>query len=168
LKHGFSTESDNLKATDFMEKGIDLTPFRAIAEQASDAIIFADARGVVRFWNESAKSVFGYSGDEALGRSLDLIIPERLRQGHWEGFRRAIETGQTRLGRRALVTRAAHKGGHKLYVELSFAVITDMDGKVAGAVGIARDITSRYGSDSALRKRLSFLEDQHQKDQKQK
>jgi PAS domain S-box-containing protein len=171
LKDGFSTGSDNLNARDFMEKGIDLTLFRAIAEQASDAIIFVDARGVVRFWNDSAKAVFGYTAGEALGCSLDLIIPERLRQAHWDAFQRAIETGQTRLGRQAFATRAVPKDGHRLYVELSFAVIKDMAGKVAGALGIARDITSRYVSEAALRKRLSFLEGQpgqHQIRQKQR
>jgi PAS domain S-box-containing protein len=142
-----------------MEKAIDLALFRAIAEQAPDAIIFADTKGVVRFWNESAKAVFGYSAGEALGRSLDLIIPERLRRAHWDAFQRAIEIGQTRLGRQALATRAVHRDGNKLYVELSFAVVKDMAGTVAGALGVARDITSRYVSDSALRKRLSELEE---------
>jgi PAS domain S-box-containing protein len=141
-----------------MEKAIDLALFRAIAEQAPDAIIFVDTKGVVRFWNESAKAVFGYSADEALGRSLDLIIPERLRRAHWDAFQRAIEIGQTRLGRQAFATRAVHKDGNKLYVELSFAVVK-MAGTVAGALGVARDITSRYVSDSALRKRLSELEE---------
>jgi PAS domain S-box-containing protein len=140
-----------------MEKAIDLALFRAIAEQAPDAIIFVDTKGVVRFWNESAKAVFGYSADEALGRSLDLIIPERLRRAHWDAFQRAIEIGQTRLGRQAFATRAVHKDGNKLYVELSFAVVK-MAGTVAGALGIARDITSRHVSDSALRERLSELE----------
>jgi PAS domain S-box-containing protein len=140
-----------------MEKAIDLALFRAIAEQAPDAIIFVDIKGVVRFWNESAKAVFGYSADEALGRSLDLIIPERLRRAHWDAFQRAIEIGQTRLGRQAFATRAVHKDGNKLYVELSFAVVK-MAGTVAGALGIARDITSRHVSDSALRERLSELE----------
>jgi PAS domain S-box-containing protein len=141
-----------------MKKAIDLALFRAIAEQAPDAIIFVDTKGVVRFWNESAKAVFGYSADEALGRSLDLIIPERLRRAHWDAFQRAIEIGQTRLGRQAFATRAVHKDGNKLYVELSFAVVK-MAGTVAGALGVARDITSRYVSDSALRKRLSELEE---------
>jgi PAS domain S-box-containing protein len=141
-----------------MEKAIDLALFRAIAEQAPDAIIFVDTKGVVRFWNESAKAVFGYSADEALGRSLDLIIPERLRRAHWDAFQRAIEIGQTRLGRQAFATRAVHKDGNKLYVELSFAVVK-MAGTVAGALGIARDITSRHVSDSALRERLSELEE---------
>jgi PAS domain S-box-containing protein len=141
-----------------MEKAIDLALFRAIAEQAPDAIIFVDTKGVVRFWNESAKAVFGYSADEALGRSLDLIIPERLRRAHWDAFQRAIEIGQTKLGRQAFATRAVHKDENRLYVELSFAVVKDMAGTVAGALGIARDITSRYVSDSALRERLSELE----------
>ena len=154
-----SAENGRFNTRDFMEKAIDLALFRAIAETAPDAIIFADTTGVIRFWNDSAKAVFGYSADEAWGRSLDLIIPERLRRAHWDAFQRAIELGQTRLGRQALATRAVHKDGSQLYVELSFAVVKDTEGKVAGALGLARDITGRYVADSALRKRLSELED---------
>jgi PAS domain S-box-containing protein len=148
-----------------METAIDPTLFRAIAEQAPDAIIFVDSKGVVRFWNEGAETVFGYAADEVLGRSLDLIIPERLRKNHWDAFQRAMEIGQTRLGRQVLATRAVSKNGQKLYVELSFAVIKDVAGKVAGALGIARNITSRYVSDVALRKRLSLLEEKLGPDQ---
>jgi PAS domain S-box-containing protein len=142
-----------------MDTAIDPALFRAIAEQAPDAIILVDTKGVVRFWNESAKAVFGYSAEEALGRGLDFVIPERLRQAHWAAFQRAIDTGQTRLGRQALATRAIPKDAKELYVELSFSVVKDSAGNVAGALGIARDITRRYVSDRALRKRMSELEE---------
>ena len=154
----FCAESDNLSASEFMDKVLDPALFRAFAEQAPDAIIFVDTRGVIRFWNEHAHVVFGYSRDDAFGRSLELIIPERLREAHWHGFYRAIEFGQTRLGTPGFATRAVHKDEDKLYVELSFAVVKDMAGKVVGALGIARDVTSRYIADSALRKRLAESE----------
>src|SRR5690348_12684953 len=80
--------------------------FRLLVEQAPDAIIFADLDGMIRVWNESAAALFGYAPDEAIGRSLDLIIPEHLRLAHWEGFHQAIDRGQTKLGRQALKTRA--------------------------------------------------------------
>ena len=148
----------NVVAKDVRDKILDLTLFQAFAEQSPDAIIFVDTRGVIRFWNESAKVVFGYSFDEAFGRSLDLIIPERLREAHWHGFYRAIEFGQTRPGRQAFATRSVHQDGDRLYVELSFAVIKNMAGTVVGALGIARDITNRYIADAPLRKRRSELE----------
>lgn len=148
----------NVVAADVRGKNLDLTLFRSIAEQAPDAIIFADTMGVIRFWNESARAVFGYSPDTAYGHSLDLIIPERVREAHWHGFYRAIEFGQTRVGRQAFATRSVHKDGDKLYVELSFAVVKDLSGMVVGALGIARDVTSRYVADSVLRNRLSELE----------
>ena len=78
--------------------------FQAILGQASDAIIFADHRGTIRLWNRGAETIFGYSAAEMLGNSLDLIIPDRLRRAHWEGFRKAIDTAQTKHRGRVLTT----------------------------------------------------------------
>ena len=132
--------------------------FKAIVEQAPDAIIFADREGMIRTWNRAAETVFGYGAAEVLGGSLDVIIPERLRRAHWEGFRRAIESGQTRLGARALTTRSVHKDGSKLYVELSFGLIRNGAGAIAGALAVGRDCTARHLADSALRARVAELE----------
>lgn len=132
--------------------------FQAIVEQAPDAIIFADCDGSIQVWNRGAEAVFGYSAVEVVGKSLDLIIPERFRRAHWEGFRRAIESGQTKYGSRVLTTRSVHKNGSKLYVDLSFALVKDGAGAVAGALTIGRDCTERYLSDAALRARVSELE----------
>ena len=117
--------------------------FRLLVEQAPDAIIFADREGTIRVWNESAVALFGYAPDEAIGRSLDLIIPEHLRRAHWEGFHQAIARGQTKLGRQALKTRATPKTGQKLYVTLAFAVIKDREGKARGAIATAREFTDK-------------------------
>ena len=132
--------------------------FKTIVEQAPDAIIFADREGTIRAWNRAAETVFGYGAAEVLGGSLDVIIPERLRRAHWEGFRRAIESGQTRLGARALTTRSVHKDGSKLYVELSFGLIRNGAGAIAGALAVGRDCTARHLADSALRARVAELE----------
>src|SRR5207302_2037875 len=91
----------------------------AIIEQAADAVIFADAEGKIRIWNAAAAELFGVPASEALGRSLDLIVPERLRAAHWAGFRRALESGETRLHGRATITRALHPSGKRLYVDMS-------------------------------------------------
>jgi PAS domain S-box-containing protein len=124
----------------------------AIVGQCPDAMIFADREGVIRLWNRAAEALFGYSAAEALGASLDLIIPERLRAAHWAGYRRAISTGGTKYGNQVLTTRSARKDGGTLYVELSFALVKDADGKVTGALATARDGTERYlASRSAAR-----------------
>jgi PAS domain S-box-containing protein len=110
---------------------------RAIVEQAHEGIIFIDCDNVVRLWNGGAEKLFGYPADEVLGRSIDLIIPERFRPAHAEGLRRAIDAGQTRLGDRVMTTRATHKSGGKVYVDLSFNLVKDGD-VVLGAFAVAR------------------------------
>jgi PAS domain S-box-containing protein len=132
--------------------------FKAIVEQAPDAIIFADREGMIQVWNRAAETVFGYAAAEVIGGSLDVIIPERLRRAHWEGFRKAVDSGQTKLGARALITRSVHKNGNKLYVELSFALIRNGAGAIAGALAVGRDCTARHLADSALRARVAELE----------
>ena len=136
-----------------------LNLYRAIVEQAPDAIIVADRDGSIQVWNRGAEIVFGYAAAEVLGKSLDVIIPERLRHAHWEGFHRAISTGQTKYGNRVLTTRSVHKNGSKLYVDLSFGLVRDEAGAVTGAMAVGRDGTARYLSEGALRARVAELEE---------
>lgn len=124
----------------------------------AEAVVFADTGGVIRGWNPGAEALFGFSAGEALGRSLDLIIPEPLRQAHWQGFERAMATGATRHGRRAFITRALHASGEKRYVDLSFAVVRDAAGAAVGSVAVGRDATERYLEERRLRERLVALE----------
>ena len=124
-----------------------------IIEQAADALIFADVQGVIRVWNAAAAAVFGFEAEEALGQNLDLIIPENLRGAHWAGFHQAVESGVTRLGGRAALTRALHKSGKRLYVDLSFAVVRDASGTLIGSVAMARDATVRHEEEKARRQR---------------
>lgn len=123
-----------------------------ILDQAADALIFADVEGVIRVWNAAAARIFGFAAEEAIGSSLDLIIPEHLRQAHWTGFRRAMQSGTTRLGGRPTMTRGLHKNGARLYVEMSFAVVRAPSGAVAGSVAVARDATARYEEERARRR----------------
>jgi PAS domain S-box-containing protein len=115
--------------------------FRLVVEQAPDGIIFADREGVIQIWNSAAAGLFGYLPQEAIGRSLDLIVPEHLRNAHWEGFGKAVASGHTKHGTGAMKTRATHKAGHKLYVTLAFSVVKDREGKVIGAMATARPFT---------------------------
>jgi PAS domain S-box-containing protein len=141
-----------------MQTDIDPALFEVLVAEAPDAMIFADRDGVIRVWNSRAEAVFGYPNAEVIGGSLDVIIPERLRSAHWQGFRRAIATGNEKYVGKVLTTRAAHKNGSKLYVDLTFALIRAEAGTVIGSLAIARDCTERYLSDKALHARVSELE----------
>jgi PAS domain S-box-containing protein len=123
-----------------------------------EAVVFADPDGIIQLWNRGAEVLFGYAAAEAVGRSLDIIIPEDLRARHWEGYQNAIAAGRTRLGARALPTRAVRKDRETIYVELSFAIVQTEAGAPAGALAVGRNITDRYAQDKALRRRLVELE----------
>lgn len=114
-----------------------------IIEQTSDAVIYADNHGNIQRWNDAASRLFGFSKAEVLGQSLDIIIPERARKAHWQGFNVAIQNGNLKLSGKPTLTRAVHKKNvdTKLYVEMSFSLVKDNDGHVQGSVAIARDMT---------------------------
>src|SRR6266403_1236132 len=95
----------------------------SILDQIADAIIYTDEKGIIRRWNQAASALFGHSATEALGRNLDLIIPEHLQAAHWRGFECAMTKGALKLQGRPTLTRAKHQSGRKLYVELTFALV---------------------------------------------
>lgn len=131
----------------------DLSKLNArILDQVADAVIYANRSGEISLWNRASAALFGYSADEALGQSLDLIIPEHLRASHWRGFDAAMATGTLKLQGRPTLTRAQHKSGRKLYVELTFAIVKDdSNGEVFGSVAMARDVTERVERERAKR-----------------
>lgn len=129
-----------------------------IVEDAADAIIFADREGVIRLWNAGAQAVFGYQSEEAVGQTLDLIVPERLRKRHWEGFRRVIATGVTRYGKELLAVPAIGKDGGRISVEFSIVMLRDAAGQPLGIAAILRDVTQRWREQQRLRERLAVLE----------
>jgi PAS domain S-box-containing protein len=114
-----------------------------ILDDVADALIYADRSGTIRRWNRAATTLFGFTAQDALGRSLDLIIPEHLREAHWRGFDAALESGTMKLAGRPTLTRARHKDGRKLYIEMTFALVKDAGGAVLGSVAMARDVTER-------------------------
>jgi PAS domain S-box-containing protein len=116
-----------------------------------DAVIFADRGGIIRFWNKGAESIFGHSAADALGNSLDLIIPERFRRAHWEAYDRAIDSGKTKYEGRVLTTRSATKHGGTLFVDLSFELVKDAADTVLGALATGRDCTARHLAERAQR-----------------
>jgi len=127
----------------------------AIAEQLPDAVVFADREGLIRHWNAGAEAVFGFAAAEVTGRSLDVIIPERLRAPHWAAYERAIESGRTRGGNAVRTTRALHKDGRRLYVDFSFGLVLDAAGSALGSVALGRDTTAHYLEVKAMRERLA-------------
>jgi len=132
--------------------------YRLIIEQAPDAVLFSDREGLIRLWNRGAELIFGYSADEALGQSLDLIIPERLRGRHWEGYHRVMATGESRYGTDLLSVPALHKDGRQLSCAFSIVMLKDAQGQPIGVASIMRDNTAGFEKEKALKKQIAELE----------
>ncbi len=133
--------------------------YRQIVEDSPDAVIVGDAEGIIRLWNAAAEAVFGYTSAEAIGQSMDLIIPERLRGRHWDGYRRAMATGSSRYGAGDLLAvPAARKDGTSISVEFTIQMLKDEAGRITGLVAILRDVTKRFQREKELGRRLKELE----------
>lgn len=129
-----------------------------IVEDSQEAIIFADHEGIIRLWNAGASTLFGYQADETLGQSLDLIIPERQRQRHWEGYRTVMTTGVTRYGRELLAVPAVRKDGTRISLEFTIVLVRDETGKPIGVAALLRDVTERWQREKAQKERIAALE----------
>lgn len=117
-----------------------------------DAVIFADRDGIIRFWNAGAERIFGFQADEALGRSLDIIIPERLRQRHWDGYREMMTTGISKhAADEILSVPAQNKMGDALSIQFTVAAVPDRDGGLAGIAAVLRDVTANFRELKRLR-----------------
>ncbi len=128
-----------------------------ILRNMPEALIFCDLEGIIRVWNGGAEKVFGWSAAEAVGQSLDLIIPERMRKAHWDGFNQALERGGVKPGRTSMITRSLHKSVEFIYVDMSFEMVRDEAGQMLGSLAVARDATKRFNDEKALRKQLADL-----------
>ncbi|UCD33921.1 MAG: PAS domain S-box protein [Desulfobacterales bacterium] len=131
-----------------------------IVEGSQDAILFADRDGTITLWNKGAEDLFGYTALEAKGHRLDLIIPEKLRERHWEGYRTVMETGESRYGKELLSVPALHKDGRRISVEFTIILIRNNQNEMVGAAAIMRDVTQRWQEEKALRERIRVLETQ--------
>jgi PAS domain S-box-containing protein len=131
----------------------------ALLETRSDAVVAADSDGIIRFWNPGAERIFGHAAADAIGQSLDLIIPERLRQRHWDGFRHTMATGQSRYGEGEMLSvPALRRDGATISVEFTIVPLRADDGQMNGIIAIMRDATSRFEELRALRRRLAEAE----------
>jgi PAS domain S-box-containing protein len=129
-----------------------------IVAGASDAVLFTDREGAIRLWNAGAERIFGWTAAEALGKSLELIIPERLRSRHWQNWNRVMETGQTRYATDVLAVPALRKDGAPLSIEFTIQLVRDDEGKIIGPAAIVRDVTARFQRDKELRAKVKELE----------
>lgn len=122
-----------------------------ILDCIQEAVVYSDLSGIICGWNRGAKVVFGFSAEEALGQSVDIIIPEKLRRAHWAGFHKAVDYGDIMSPPGSRLTRALQKNGNPLYVDMSFAMVRNQDGEMTGSVAVARDATARYLAERAAR-----------------
>lgn len=130
-----------------------------IVTEITDAILFADREGIIRLWNAGAERLFGFTAAEAVGHSLDIIIPENLRGRHWEGYHRVMATGETKYKTGLLSAPGVHKNGSRISLEFSMSTVRDENGGIVGCASIIRDVTIRWQQEKELRARLKALEE---------
>ena len=133
--------------------------YRKIVEGSPDAIILGDREGIIQIWNAGAEAIFGFTAQEAIGHSMDIIIPERLRGRHWDGYHRTMATGTSRYGRgELLAVPAVRKDGSTISIEFTIQMLADGEGNVIGPVATIRDVTKRFQREKELARRLKELE----------
>lgn len=142
-----------------MDHNLENSSFRlgeAVLNTASDAILAADRQGVISFWNRGAVRIFGFTAEEAIGATLDLIVPERLRKRHWDGYERVMATGETRYGAGDLLAvPAVTKDGRQISVEFTIIRLQDAERRVCGMAAILRDVTARFEELRQLKRELA-------------
>ncbi len=131
----------------------------AFVRAAGDAIIVAGSDGKISLWNPAAERIFGFTSEETLGQSLDLIIPERFRERHWQGYKQVMLTGKTQYGAQVLRVPALHKDGRPLSIAFTVGLIYSHDGKIEAIFAIVRDETARWNEERELRRRVTELEE---------
>ena len=132
--------------------------YRTLVDESPTAMLFADREGKIRLWNAGATAMFGYSREEALGQSMDLIVPERQRARHWEGWEKVMATGVTRYGREPLAVPALRKDGSRISIEFNILLVRGPAGEMAGAAAYFQDVTVRWQQQKEMRARLQALE----------
>lgn len=131
---------------------------QALVTESAEAIVVTDPNGNILLWNKGAARIFGFSAADVVGQSLDVIIPEKLRDRHWQGYRQTMLTGYTRYGDKLLSVPALHRDGHRLSIEFSVALLRDEADQIVGISAIMRDVTDRREAEKALRAKLSELQ----------
>lgn len=131
--------------------------FKHIVENSGDAIVLSDRDGKIRIWNRGAERIFGFTEEEAIGASLDIIIPEKIRERHWEGYNKTMISGVTKYGDQILSVPALTKNGERISVDFTVILVTE-GGSVSGIAAIMRDVTEKFQRERELQKRVKELE----------
>ncbi len=129
-----------------------------IVDESQLAIIFGDREGKILLWNRGAEEMFGWTASEAVGQSMDLIIPEKQRGRHWEGYEQVMQTGVSKYGRDLLAVPAQTKDGRRISVEFNISLVRSPEGEITGAAATMQDVTARWERDKQLRARLAAAE----------
>jgi len=132
--------------------------YRQIIENSQDAILFADRDGIIELWNSGAEAIFGYTKEDVRGKSLDLIVPEKLRQRHWDGYQKVMKTGKSRYGKELLKVPAIRKDGTSISVEFTIVLVRNQRNEIMGTAEIIRDATERWKQEKELKQKLKLLE----------
>jgi PAS domain S-box-containing protein len=133
--------------------------YRQIIEGSPDAVVFGDAKGIIRLWNAGAESMFGFKAEEAIGQSMDIIIPERLRGRHWDGYHKVMATGTSRYGHGDLLAvPAVTKDGRTISIEFTIQMLKGAAGEILGPVATVREVTKRFQREKEMARRLKELE----------
>lgn len=128
----------------------------ALLNSPAEAIAYSDRDGIIRFWNAGAERVFGFTAEEALGQSLDIIIPDRQRQRHWDGYDQVMKTGESRYGSGDLLSvPATRKDGSRISVEFTIVPLKDASGAMLGMAAVMRDVTARFNELKDLRRQAA-------------
>ena len=132
--------------------------FQALVDGVGDGVMASDAKGLITLWNPACTRLFGFTEAEALGKSLDLIIPQRQQKPHWEGYDKTMATGITKYGNDVLRVPAVHKDGHTLSIAFTVSMLHNPDGSVSAIVAVIRDESVKFAQERALKKRITELE----------
>jgi PAS domain S-box-containing protein len=132
--------------------------FQALVTSVGDGIMASDAQGLITLWNPACERMFGFTEADALGKSLDLIIPQRQQKPHWDGYHKTMETGKTKYGNDVLRVPAVHKDGHTLSIAFTVSMLYNPDGSVSAIVAVIRNESVKFAEERALKKRINELE----------
>lgn len=132
----------------------------ALVASMADAVMVCDAQGLIMLWNPAAERMFGFTEADALGQSMDMIIPQRQQKRHWDGYHKTMQTGITKYGHDLLKVPALHKDGHTLSIAFTVSLLLAADGSVKGIAAVVRDESERFAQDRETRKRVADLEAQ--------
>jgi PAS domain S-box-containing protein len=133
--------------------------YREIVEGSPEAIVLGDAQGIIRLWNAAAAALFGFTAEEAVGHSMEIIIPERLRSRHWDGYHKVMATGVSRYGHGDLLAvPAVTKDGRTISIEFTIQMLKGAAGEIVGPLATIRDVTNRFQREKEMSRRMKELE----------